>query len=163
MKAVECEPVGGTGCDALNHGGNGQGRKALGKVSRGKLSLRPHDGECEARDVRTGSELPSARKLADGPKAIHDVRSHTSTRKLGDGNVGLVVGGENFLAWGEDIDLVAKVGERGEGVVDGSCTNGDGLRKTSRGNVVGVLTLISSGNDERDALTNDIGHLWVAC
>ena len=96
-------------------------------------------------------------------QARHDSRSHTSTRKLGNGNVGLVVCGENILARGEDIDLVAKVGERGEGVIDGGCTDSDGLRDTSRGNVICILTLISGGDDEGDALANDIGHLWNAC
>ncbi len=110
--------------------------------------------------MRTVSVLPSARKLA---QARDDSRSHTSTRKQGNGSVGLVVCGENFLAWGEDIDLVAKVGERGEGVIDGGCTDGDGLRETSRGNVICVLTLISGGDDKGDALANDVGHLWKAC
>ena len=86
-------------------------------------------------------------------QARHDSRSDTSTGKLGNGNVGLVVYGENILARGEDIDLVAKVGERGEGVIDGDCTD----------SVIYILTLISGGDDEGDALANDIGYLWNAC
>jgi len=67
------------------------------------------------------------------------------------------------LAWGEDIDLFTKVGERGEGVIDGGCTDGDGPIDTSRGNLVGVLFLISSGNNDGDALANGAGNLWNAC
>ena len=96
-------------------------------------------------------------------QARHNSHSHTSTRKLGNGNVSLVVCRENILAQGEDIDLVAKVGERGEGVINGGCTDSDGLRDTGRGNIICILTLISSSNDEGDALANDIGHLWNAC
>ena len=108
--------------------------------------------------MRTIGVSPSARKVA---QARDDSRSHTSTRKHGNGSVRLVVCRENFLAWGEDIDLVAKVGEHGEGVIDGGCTDGDGLSETSRGNIICVLTLISGSDNKGDALANDVGHLWV--
>ena len=52
------------------------------------------------------------------------------------------------ISWpGEDIDLVAKVGKQGESVIDGDCTDSDGLREASRGNVVCVLSLISCSNE----------------
>jgi len=75
-----------------------------------------------------------------------------------------VAGRDNIHAWGEDIDLVTKVGERGgEGVISGGCTDGDGPSDTSWGKVARVLLVISSPNSDRDALANGAGNLWNAC
>jgi len=114
--------------------------------------------------VRTVGELPLARAQTRKwtKHGRHDSRSLTSTRNLGKGSVGDVAGRENIFAWGEDIDPVTKVGERGEGVIDGGCTDGDSLTDTTRGTVVRVLAQISSGSDDRDALFDGVGNLWNA-
>jgi len=98
-------------------------------------------------------------------QARDDSPSHASTRKLGNGVISLDTGRENVHAWGKDIDLVAKVGERGEGVIDGGGTDGDGLRDTSRGDGVCVFGValcvaVSGRDDEGDALVDGVRHLW---
>ena len=70
MNAVECERFNGTGRDALDHGGHGKGRKALGETTGGELALRPHEEECESGDVRTVGIFPSAHKLAKKRKQV---------------------------------------------------------------------------------------------
>jgi len=74
-----------------------------------------------------------------------------------------VAGRDNILAWGKDIDLFTKVGERGEHVIFGGCTDGDGLSDTSWGKVARVLLVISGRNNDRDALANGAGNLWNTC
>ena len=68
LNAVECKRVSGTRYDALDHGGNGKARKALGKIIGGELARCPHEEECKSGDVRTVGVLPSARKLAEKRK-----------------------------------------------------------------------------------------------
>jgi len=96
-------------------------------------------------------------------QARHNSRSEASTTLSGNSVVGSDAGRGNVLAWGEDIDLVAKVGEGGEGVIDGGCTDGDDFGEKARGKFACVLSVISGGDDDGDPKLNDFGHLWDAC
>lgn len=91
--------------------------------------------------VRVGSERKEV-----GQKTSNVRRSHGSTRDGVDGVVGTNPGGLDVETGSKDVDALAVVGEVCAGIVEGGCTNGDGLLG-SGGRVVARIGVVVTGSN----------------